>query len=121
MRFLVDHDVFAATTRFLQSHGHDVVTVGKLGLAQAGDSSLLRLAQSEHRIFVTRDRDFGALVFLNRLGSGVVYLRLLPSTQSAVHDELLRVLELYSEAQLASAFVVVERGKHRFRKIERNL
>jgi predicted nuclease of predicted toxin-antitoxin system len=66
---------------------------------------------------VTRDRDFGSLVFLQGLGAGVIYLRMLPSTQHAVHKELQRVLETYTEADLQSAFVVVEPGRHRFRRI----
>ena len=51
------------TIRFLIGLGHDVVSVAQLGLARAEDSELLRVAQQEGRIFVTRDRDFGALVF----------------------------------------------------------
>lgn len=67
------------------------------------------------RIFVTRDRDFGGLVFVRQLPIGVVYLRMLPTTQIAVHAELERVLSLYSEQQLKSAFVVIEPARHRIR------
>ena len=63
----------------------------------------------ERRIFVTRDKDFGGLVFVEHLGRGVILLRLSPSTLQAAHEELKRVLGIYSEAELASAFVVVER------------
>jgi len=59
---------------------------------------------------VTRDRDFGGLVFVRGMRVGVVYLRMLPSTQNSVHDELRRVLETYSEGELMKAFVVVEPG-----------
>ncbi|MFQ6057315.1 MAG: DUF5615 family PIN-like protein, partial [Anaerolineae bacterium] len=79
---------------------------------------LLRIAQEQGRIFVTRDRDFGRLVFVKDLGAGVIYLRILPSTQNAVHQELERVLKSYSEEELRRAFVVVEPGRHRFRKLE---
>jgi predicted nuclease of predicted toxin-antitoxin system len=117
MRFLVDHDVYAITTRYLNELGHDVVTVVQIGYAQADDSDLLRLAKEQSRIFVTRDRDFGGLVFVKGLGVGVIYLRILPSTQNSVHKELKRVLEKYSENELMKAFVVVEPGRHRFRKV----
>jgi predicted nuclease of predicted toxin-antitoxin system len=92
MRFLLDQDVYATTARFLSGIGHDVVQVSQLGLSQVADEILLRTAQEQNRIFVTRDRDFGALVFVNVLGAGVLYLRMLPSTQNAVHKELERVL-----------------------------
>jgi len=116
MKLLLDQDVYAATARFLSSLGHDVVPVAQIGLSQAEDSDLLKTAQERNRIFVTRDRDFGRLVFLKDLATGVLYLRVLPSTQSAVHAELDRVLSSYSENELMAAFIVIEPGRHRFRR-----
>ena len=97
--------------------GHDVVQVGQVGLSQADDEELLAVAQGQGRIFITRDRDFGALVSVKVLGSGVLYLRMLPSTQDSVHAELERVLRSYSEEELKKAFVVIEAGVHRFRRL----
>jgi predicted nuclease of predicted toxin-antitoxin system len=117
MKFLLDQDVYASTARFLGGLGHDAMPVAKLGLSQASDSDLLRTARDQSRVFVTRDRDFGGLVFVQELGTGVIYLRMLPSTQNAVHQELGRVLSEHSEVELMHAFVVVEPGRHRFRKL----
>lgn len=117
MRFLLDQDVYAVTARFLAGLGHDAAQVGRIGLSQASDERLLVVAQEQGRIFVTRDRDFGALVFVRELGSGVLYLRMLPSTQDSVHNELTRVLRLYTEEQLRKAFVVIEADGHRFRQL----
>jgi predicted nuclease of predicted toxin-antitoxin system len=116
MRFLLDQNVYAATARFLRSLGHEVVLAAQLGLSQADDSDLRRTAQDQSRILVTRDRDFGRLVFVNSLAAGVLYLRVLPSTQSAVHEELERVLKTHAESELITAFVVIEAGRHRFRR-----
>jgi predicted nuclease of predicted toxin-antitoxin system len=80
MRFLADQDVYGMTARFLSGLGHDVVTAAQLGLAQAEDADLLLVAQKDGRLFVTRDRDFGGLVFVQGSGPGVIYLRILPST-----------------------------------------
>lgn len=120
MRFLLDQDVYASTARFLSGLGHDVIRGAQIGLAQADDEDLLRAAQDQSRLFVTRDRDFGGLVFVNALGSGVLYLRVLPSTQNSVHQELERVLNTYSKEELRKAFVVVEPGGHRFRRVVSN-
>ena len=117
MKFLADQDVYAITIVFLRGLGHDVVTAAQLGLAQAADSELLRTAHAQDRIFVTRDRDFGALVFVLGSGPGVIYLRIMPSTQNAMHAELERVLTLYSESELKISFVVIEPGRHRIRKL----
>jgi predicted nuclease of predicted toxin-antitoxin system len=117
MKLLADQDGYARTLGFLSGLGHDVIPATQLGLAQAEDAELLRVAQEQGRIFVTRDRDFGALVFVQGSGPGVIYLRLLPSTLNAVHAELERVLTLYGESELQSSFVVIEPGRHRIRKL----
>lgn len=118
MKFLLDQDVYAITERFLREQGHDVVTAAQSGLSRAKDSELLKFANEQERIFVTRDRDYGNLVFVHGAGRGVVYLRMLPSTMKGVHTEMMTVLETYSETELAKSFVVVEKNRHRFRKTE---
>ena len=116
MKFLIDQDVYAVTTKFLIDAGHDVIIVAQIGLAQASDEEILTVAQAENRILVTRDRDYGNLVFVRAMGTGVIYLRVLPKTVNEVHNQLARVIENYSEVELKGAFLVVEPDGHRFRK-----
>ncbi len=117
MKLLLDQDVYEITARFLIDLEHDVVRVAEIGMSQASDEENLKKALELERIFVTRDRDYGNLVFVKKIKSGVLYLRVLPSNINAVHAELERVLNLYEEQNLKSAFVVIEAGGHRFRKI----
>ena len=117
MKFLLDQDVYASTGRLLSSLGHDVVPVAKIGLSQAADEQLLEVAREDSRILVTRDRDYGSLVFVKGIRVGVLYLRMLPSTQEAVHKELERVLKAHSEQDLRQLFVVVEPGGYRVRRV----
>lgn len=117
MKLLLDQDVYEITYRFLVDLGHDAVKVSELGMASAADEDNLRKASELGRVFVTRDRDYGNLVFIRQMKIGVIYLRMLPSNSGAVHRELERVLNLYDESALTSAFVVVEAGRHRFRRI----
>jgi len=100
-----------------QSLEHNIITAAELGLSQAKDEELLRIAREQDRILVTRDRDFGNLVFVKAAGTGVIYLRIQFSTQEQVHTELQRVLNTYTEAELRKAFVVVELKGHRFRHV----
>ncbi len=116
MKFLIDQDVYAVTIKFLIDAGHDVIVVAQMGLAQASDEEILRVAQAENRILVTRDRDYGNLVFVRAIGTGVIYLRVLPKMVNEVHKELAGVIENYSEVELKGAFVVVEPDGYRFRK-----
>lgn len=121
MRMLLDQDVYAVTARFLAQAGHDIVLAAELGLSRADDETVLQAAQDQRRLFVTRDRDFGHLVFVRRLGVGVIYLRIQPSTMAYVHAELARVLERYSEEALHEAFVAVNGKGHRIRRIPRKM
>jgi len=117
VKFLLDQDVYAITARFLQSLGHEVATAHDAGLTQADDIILLEEAKRRNSIMVARDRDYGGLVFLRQQGHAVLYLRVSPATVTAVHDELARVLSAYSETDLMRAFVVVEPGRHRLRRL----
>jgi len=116
MKFLADQDVYAVTIGFLKRLGHEVVTASQLGHSRTPDSQLLNIAHEEGRIFITRDRDFGGLVFVQGQSGGVVYLRIMPSTLDAVHSELARVLALYSQGELGGSFVVIEPVRHRIRR-----
>lgn len=110
MKFLLDQDVYALTERFLREQGDDVTTA----------SDLLKTTGEQERIFITRDRDNGNLVFGLGMGSGVIYMRILPADMDEVHAELKKVLETYSQDESAKTFIVVEKGRHRIRKIEQS-
>lgn len=117
MRLLLDQDVYAATARFLRGLNHQVLRAHEAGYARATDAELLALAREREYLLVTRDRDFGNLVFLHGAGPGVLYLRMRPSTLRLVHQELALVLQAYTEDELRRSFVVVEPGRHRFRRL----
>lgn len=117
MKFLLDQDVYALTTRFLRDLGHDVVTAAELGLAQASDETLLRRAIAANRILVTRDRDYGSLVFILEIQVGVIYLRVKPSTLSDIHHELDQIIGSYTENELHAAFIVVTSSGDRIRRL----
>lgn len=118
MKFLADQDVWAVTSQFLRSQGHDVLTVSELNLSRAEDEELLTIARKQGRLMITRDRDFGGLVFVKHKEAGVIYLRILPSTIASVHAQLQKLLNAHSEAELSNVFVVVEAGRYRIRRLQ---
>jgi predicted nuclease of predicted toxin-antitoxin system len=98
--------------------GHDVLTAEDLGLSRADDADLLQVAKKQKRIFVTRDRDFGNLVFVKNLQAGAIYLRFTYTLRRSGHLEVEKILRHHTEKELAKAFVVVEPGRHRFERVE---
>jgi predicted nuclease of predicted toxin-antitoxin system len=103
MHFLVDQDVYKLTVDRLKELGHDVITVKELGMARASDEDLLRVAEDQNRILVTRDKDF--------------FLRVTPGTLSAVHRQLDKTLQEHGQEELMHCFSVIEPGRHRIRHL----
>jgi predicted nuclease of predicted toxin-antitoxin system len=117
MRIILDQDVYRITRDFLRSLGHDVITAGEMGLARATDLALLKTAQAEKRILVTRDKDFGTLLFLyEEKSAGVILLRGGPSEILQVHSRLKALLERKKETDFINAVTVVEPDRIRFRR-----
>ena len=117
MRFLIDQDVYRVTIDQLKEWGYDVVTAKELGMQRAVDEDLLKKAREMDRVLITRDKDFGALVFLKgELSAGVILLRVTPVTVGETHRELRRLFQGHTEAELGRLFCVVEPHRHRIRR-----
>ena len=117
MRFLVDQDVYRDTIRFLRELGHDLVLAADLGMSRAPDERLLETALEQERILITRDKDFGNLVFVQRRRAGVICLRIRAIDRDSVHEELMRALSLYTEDSLRATFMTVTAQGHRIRRL----
>jgi len=117
MKFLLDQNVYYKTALFLKNLGHDVVRVAEIGLESAPDGELLEKAREFDRIFVTRDKDFGNLVFLKGIKTGVILLRLNPSDLEQVHRMLEKALKSLSEEEIKASFLVIDHNKYRVRKL----
>jgi predicted nuclease of predicted toxin-antitoxin system len=118
MRLLLDQDIYKKTADQLKLWGHDVVTAREIGMHRAEDEDLLLKAKDSSRIFVTRDKDFGQLVFLkDELFTGIIFLRLTPGSAESAHRELNRLLNERTEEELMHLFCVVEPHRHRIRQL----
>jgi predicted nuclease of predicted toxin-antitoxin system len=119
MRLFADQDVWKSTVDLLKHWGHDVLTAKELGLAKGTDEELLEAARRDDRIFITRDKDFGYLVFFGRIDcAGVILLRMSPKKTEEVHAELRRFLKKYTQDDLQRYFSTVEPKRHRMRPRE---
>jgi len=76
MRFLVDNNLSVHLPVALAALGHDAVHARAMGLGDASDEQLLERAGQDHRIMISGDRDFSALLAeLNSAQPSVVYIR----------------------------------------------
>jgi predicted nuclease of predicted toxin-antitoxin system len=118
MRILADQDIYKFTIDKLKAWGHDVATVKELGMHGASDEELLHTAREANRLFLTRDKDFGELIFLKEeVTTGVILLRATLKEVEMVHLTLQKLLQKYAEDELKSFFCVVEPGRYRIRRL----
>lgn len=92
---------------WLRAAGHDVVEAPSLG-PDPGDRALLELAESENRVLVTMDKDFGELIYLRRVShSGLI---LLPDVRVYQRIEMVRAVIDDHLLALEERSVVTVRG-----------
>jgi predicted nuclease of predicted toxin-antitoxin system len=106
VRLLADEGVDAAIVARLRSDGHDVTYVAELAPGIT-DDGVLALANSEERLLLTVDKDFGELVFrLRRANPGVLLIRLAGLVSSQKADAVSEALREHGQ-EMAGAFTVV--------------
>ncbi len=76
MKFVVDAQLPPSLADWLKTQGHDADHVSILLSLDASDDDIWRLARMEHRIIVTKDRDFALWASDRREGPQVVWLRI---------------------------------------------
>ena len=115
LKLLVDENVPAAILAWLRAEGHDVTAAGDAAPG-APDADWAAASAASGRLIVTADKDFGGLIYRNKLAvAGVVLLRL----AGPVPDRLARVREAWGvvEANPSGAFVVISMKRVRVRPI----
>ena len=111
MRFLVDRCAGARLAEWLRINGHDVVEARELG-PDPGDRVLLELAESDGRVLVTIDTDFGELIHLHDVThAGLVRLPDVPAAQRI--DLMAELLDRHREALETRSIVTVRGGRIR--------
>jgi len=101
-----------AVVRALQGMGHDVARVSERG-AGIKDIQVAKIAQEEHRVLLTEDKDFGQLVHaVSGMGVGVVLFRFPRQARAAIGAAAASAVRALGE-RLHAAFVVVEPGRFR--------
>jgi predicted nuclease of predicted toxin-antitoxin system len=118
MKFLIDENVGNTVVRFLKNKGHDVIVASKKGLSGREDDFLLGYAFKEDRIIITNDKDFGFLVYRQKMPSrGIILFRFAQELPSLKVRALNAILSLKPE-QLLNHFVIASEGKIRIRPLK---
>ena len=107
MRFLADHNLEGPVISRLREQGYAVLAMAELA-PRVPDARVLELAEREHRVLVTNDKDFAELAFLQRKATvGIVMLRMPAASSREKAERLLEVIEPLGE-RICGALTVVE-------------
>ncbi len=113
MKLLLDACIWHGARDELRAAGHDVVWAGDW-FPDPGDAVILQRAHQEGRILITRDKDFGELVFLRGLShAGILRLVRFPVRQQG--SIALLVLDLYGDDLAQGAIVTADPRRVRVR------
>ena len=115
MNLLADEGVERQIIERLRQDDHKVVYIAELEPG-IGDNVILRRANATQALLITADKDFGEMVFRQRLvHAGVILVRLaglLPDTKARVVAEVIRS----RGSELLDSFSVISPSNVRIRK-----
>jgi predicted nuclease of predicted toxin-antitoxin system len=110
MNFLMDENIPRLVIQQLRELGHDVISVKEL-IQGVGDRNVISKAVIENRIIVTRDKDFGELIYQNKVSkpAGIILIRLFGYQPDELISKIVTIL--CSREDWTGHFSVI-RNKH---------
>jgi predicted nuclease of predicted toxin-antitoxin system len=118
MRFLLDMGLARSTAVFLRQRGHDAIHLRELGLRDMPDEDIVRKAQTERRIILTHDLDFGRIVSLSRAHvPSVITFRLGDMRPANVNAYLTEVLAHFAATLESGALISASEQGIRVRRL----
>lgn len=115
LKFLADESLEYSIVLWLREQDYNVASVAE-DFPSAKDENVLGKATQENRIIITNDKDFGDLVFLNKLSNkGVVLLRFRTEEVKTKIKFLKSFLKNYSD-KIFNRFTVLNESKIRIRQ-----
>ena len=116
MKFVVDECTEPSVAKWLTESGHDVYSVADESRGWT-DEQVLQKALAENRILITNDKDFGYLIFKNRVPhSGVILMRLEDETSANKMAVLSGLLTGHQDSVTENCFIVLTETSIRITK-----
>lgn len=117
MKFLIDENVGQSVIKYLEREGYDIIVATSDEFKGREDLTLLDYAFRENRILITNDKDFGYLIFHQKLPTrGIILFRFTEESPSFKIAALETMLS--KEAfQILNHFIVASEDKIRSRPL----
>lgn len=115
MNFLADEGVDKQIAERLRQEEHSVLYVAEMepGIC---DETVLQRANQNTALLITEDKDFGELVFRQKLiHGGVILVKLMGVSSSTKTNTVMQIIEEHGP-EILNAFTVISPGMVRIRK-----
>lgn len=114
MRFLANENFPGDAVEALRQDGHDVAWI-RTDAPGISDAEVLNLAQTDNRILLTFDKDFGELAFRSKLPAscGIILFRIKAPSGVIVAQKV--TIAIATRTDWAGHFSVVEEDRIRMR------
>ncbi len=117
MNIITDENISRYIIERLRATGNTVTSFIELGPRGSLDSFVLAIATAGNALLITNDKDFGELVYHQRLAhTGVLLVRLSKLTLEEEAEAVAQLIEEHRENLLDAFTVIKQRGKPRIRK-----
>ena len=113
LKFLADVNIEKLIVDELRKLGYDTTWIAEEN-PYLDDMSIFKIAQKENRILLANDKDFGEIVFRQKLiSSGIVLFRI-KGQDTREKIKLLKKVLISHKARITKHFVVIAKEKVRF-------
>ena len=117
MNFVADEGVDGLIVEKLREDGHNVLYVAEQK-SGASDEVILTMANREDRILITRDKDFGELVYHKRQVHSGILLNRLYELDSVAKAKIVSGVVKEHGVRLQGFFTVIQPGRVRMKKMQ---
>lgn len=116
MNFVADEGVDGTLVKLLREAGHDVFYFAETERSTE-DAVILEMANTENRILISRDKDFGELVWrMKMVHPGIILIRA-EELNSVARSNLVAEFIAENQELLSDHFIVIQQGITRVRKM----
>jgi len=116
MKFLIDMNLSPRWCSILQAEGWDSVHWSEVGDKSAPDHVIMDWALKKHRVVLTHDLDFGAMLAATQAkGPSVVQVRTQDIRPQTLASLLVPLLRQYEKELNSGALLIVDVAKSRLR------
>lgn len=116
MNFIADEGLDKTLVMLLRASGHDVFYFAEEAQS-TDDETILDFANKENRILLTRDKDFGELIYrLQKVHTGIILIRL-EELHSQTRSQIVAEFIEQNTEKLIQHFIVIQPGGARIKNL----